>query len=231
MISRKYIKKSNNKVHVIVKLFFLITIVLIITFEIFVSPIIEKGSEYQGRMIVTKLLAETINEVLSDSELSSETMLNVIRDKEGEILSIETNTNMINQIKAQVTTDVAESFNALSNQSYTMPLGTLLGNDFIVGRGPDIKISVTSMGYLDTQILSEFTSAGINQTNYKMMLNLTLHYTTIIPLHRTPTKLETNFVLIDTIVVGDVPQYYTNLESSNHNQQLDNRMIYPQSLE
>ncbi|MEG0693089.1 MAG: sporulation protein YunB [Oscillospiraceae bacterium] len=231
MISRNYSKKSNSKFSMTMKLFLLITIMIIVLFEIFVGPIIIKASEYQGKMIITNLLSETINEVLADSGISYDTVIKVVRNKEDKITSIETDINTINKIKAKITTNVAKAFSELPSHSYSLPLGTLLGNALVMGRGPNINLTIIPMGYLDSQIISEFSAAGINQTNYKMMLNMTLNYTTIIPLHKSSTKLDTNFVIIDTIIVGDVPQYYTNLNGDRGSQLGDARVIYPQKLE
>ncbi len=232
MISRKYNKRNNcSKRTITIRVFVLSTVIIIALLEIFIVPIVIKGSEYQAKMVITNLLSEAINEVLADTQISYDNIVKIERGKDDKITSIETDVNSINQIKAKITSNVAKAFAGVPLHSYSLPLGTLLSNPFIVGRGPDIKLKIIPMGYINSQIISEFSAAGINQTNHKVMLNITMNYTTIIPLHKSSAKVDTNFVIIDTIIVGEVPQYYANITGITSDQMRDARMIYPQKLE
>lgn len=228
MINRKYIKnKSHVKVNLTLRIIVLIILISAILLKIFVSPIILRCMEYQGKMIINNILAQTINDILADDDIAYENIVIIKRDKDDKISSIQTDIKTINTIKSRLTSDVGNVFKDVSTKDYYLPLGTLLGNTFVVGRGPDIKLSVVPMGYLNSEIISEFSSAGINQTNYKVMLNVALNYTTIIPLHKKTTKLETNFVVVDTIIVGEIPEYYTNIKSDNGSLIPNPGIIYP----
>ncbi|MFZ2538847.1 MAG: sporulation protein YunB [Oscillospiraceae bacterium] len=232
MISRKYIKRNNcRKINVTIRVFILSILIIAVLLEIFVGPILVKASEYQAKMILTNLLSDTINEILADTQIPYNGIVKIERGKDDKITSIETDINSINKIKSKITSNVSKAFTNLPSHSYALPLGTLLSNPFILGRGPDIKLTIIPMGYINSQIISEFSAAGINQTNYRVMLNITLNYTTIIPLHKSSSKIDTNFVIIDTIIVGEVPQYYTNINGNTSNQMGDARTIYPQKLE
>lgn len=232
MISRKYNKKiKSTKFSTTITVFVVTTIILIICLELFVMPIIVRAGEYQGKMILTGIISNAVNEVLENSDLSYQDVVTIERDKNDKITSIESDIYTINKIKTKIIGSVSKSFSEMPLHRYSLPIGTLLGNQFFIGRGPAITLTIIPMGYLDIQIESEFNAAGINQTNHKMMLNMTLNYTTAIPLHQSSAKLTDHFIMIDTIIVGEVPQYYTNLSNDKETKLGDVRTIYPQSLQ
>ena len=39
--------------------------------------------------------------------------------------------------------------------------------------------------------------------------------TAIVPLHQAQTTVSTNFLLAETVIVGDVPEYYTDIADGN----------------
>lgn len=216
MISRKYIRhKKVEKVNSKIKAVVIFTLVTIILTAVFVLPVIYKAAEYQGKMLVTKILSDTVNEVILSEDVAYDNIIKIVRDKDNNITSIDTDINTVNKIKTSLATSVSEAFNLTKSHSYKMPLGTLFGNAFFVGRGPSIEMSILPMGYLNSTIESEFSSAGINQTNHKITLNVSVDYTIILPFHRAKSTLDTNLMIADIIIVGEVPEYYTDINGKN----------------
>ena len=53
------------------------------------------------------------------------------------------------------------------------------GVTFLSGRGPDINLRLHQISAADSEILSEFTSAGINQTKHRLVLRVTIELSAI----------------------------------------------------
>ena len=57
-------------------------------------------------------------------------------------------------------------------------------------------------------------SAGINQTLHQITLIISADVHFIMPWYRTKGNFETDFLLAETIIVGEVPDAYTNVIES-----------------
>lgn len=238
MINRKYIRQNKNQYENTDKskyssllrsakiIIFTLLLSGIVIFA-FVNPIILKTADFQGKIIVTQMLSDTISEVLESENINYQSIVNIERDTNQKITSIDTDMKTVNKIKNMIAKNIAQKFSNKNPQSRDIPLGSLLSNPLFTGRGPDIKVNVIPIGYLNSQLKSEFISGGINQTNHRIMLDVTVDYTLTLPLHKSKTTLETNFIIADTIIVGEVPEYYTNLSGENANDPGNIKTVYP----
>ncbi len=187
------------------------TLVLLAIAGFRLTPAIKKSMEYQGRMVSLEVLTDETMAVLNEMDLSYGDIVQMSKDDEGKISSIEMDGGKINRIKTTLEKKVLEAFREKGTVEYRIPLGTLLGIDYLSGRGPGIPMKLIPMGYLQGKVESEFESAGINQTSHRLILNLTMKATTIVPFRRSDITVSTNFVLAETVIVGQVPDYYTNI--------------------
>ncbi len=72
-----------------------------------------------------------------------------------------------------------------------------------------------------TDLKSEFEEAGINQTLHRVYLEVVCNVTILTP-YETITETITNQVLlIEGLIVGNIPDAYYNLEGLTDNQMLD----------
>ncbi|MEG2814367.1 MAG: sporulation protein YunB, partial [Oscillospiraceae bacterium] len=121
----------------------------------------------------------------------------------------------INKIKSMLTYEVTNEINTIYEKKFYISIGTLLGNNIFSGKGKKIGFSIEPTGFLESDIKSEFSQAGINQTKHNIVLNLKLNVTTIVPFKSACTTVSTNMIIAETVIVGEVPQYYTNVEGAN----------------
>ena len=65
-----------------------------------------------------------------------------------------------------------------------------------------------TVGTVDGEFFSEFTSAGVNQTLHRICLKLTVPLTLMLPGGAVETVSETELCVAETVIVGQVPQTY-----------------------
>lgn len=76
-------------------------------------------------------------------------------------------------------------------------------------------------GNVITDLKSEFEEAGINQTLHRVYLEVVCNVTILTP-YETITETITNQVLlIEGLIVGNIPDAYYNLEGLNSDQMLE----------
>lgn len=87
--------------------------------------------------------------------------------------------------------------------------------------GPDITIKMMTDGNVITDLKSEFKEAGINQTLHRVSLEVVCNVTILTP-YETITETITNQVLlIEGVIVGNIPDAYYNLQGLNEDQLID----------
>ena len=87
--------------------------------------------------------------------------------------------------------------------------------------GPDITIKMMTDGNVITDLKSEFKEAGINQTLHRVYLEVVCNVTILTP-YETITETITNQVLlIEGVIVGNIPDAYYNLQGLNDDQLID----------
>lgn len=217
MVNKKFRRKRRD--HNILKYKILTLIILIsiifVSFDMFIGKLITSAIAYQGNIIATKVLSEETLEILSDINISYSDIITINKDTNEKISSIETNIHTVNLIKSKITKNITQTLIDMKNYSFEVPIGTLLSQNLLLGRGPNITIIINPVGYLQCDILSNFESVGMNQTKHQITLRLAIDVNTIIPFKRASTKIITNFLISETIIVGEIPQYYTNIVSDN----------------
>jgi hypothetical protein len=78
--------------------------------------------------------------------------------------------------------------------------------------GPNIRVSVHSVGDVSVVFDNEFTSAGVNQTRHAVYLNVSVTIYLLIPGEIIPVSAEERVCIAEMVIVGEVPDTYLNLQ-------------------
>ena len=78
--------------------------------------------------------------------------------------------------------------------------------------GPEIGIRVVSRGNIRSDLRSEFETRGINQTVYRIYMELTGEFRIITPYSTIDEDITQSILLVETVIIGDVPDTYLNID-------------------
>ena len=174
-------------------------------------PLVKAYALNQSRLMSTLAINRAVERVLEADGTKYEDLIRVDKGDDGSIKSLESNIVAINLLKAAVTGAVVEELGDKNTINVKIPLGTLLGSDFLSGRGPLIPLKIGIKGTALTTMESRFQSAGINQTSHQILMNIQVLVFCAIPGFYTSTTVDSTFMIAETILVGEVPQVYMNL--------------------
>lgn len=82
----------------------------------------------------------------------------------------------------------------------------------LAGRGPGVKIRISSIGNVETDLKSEFTTQGINQTLHRVYLEVKCRVNILTPFQDIEKEITNQVLLIENVIVGRIPETYYNLE-------------------
>ncbi|MEF9968951.1 MAG: sporulation protein YunB [Ruthenibacterium sp.] len=174
-----------------------------------IRPVITTMAQYQCRVVSVLAMNEAIIAELEQQTTLTEPILSVEKDANGNVTSIMVDSSGLNHLKAQMTEAVSNRLLAIKKQDVHIPLGTLLGWQLMAGRGPNIHLQVLPASFVETSMVDQVETAGINQTQYRIFIRFTVQMSAILPGYSTSVTVENEICVAETLIVGQVPQVYS----------------------
>lgn len=211
---------TNNKN---AKKFFSIFIIILITIITFYSifkslnPIFESLCLEKVREIGTSIINNASNKVLDNTDYKD--IVSIENTEKNRVLK--TDVVAINKIASDIALEAEKQFKELENEEVKIPIGAFTGSKYLSGAGPNINIKVITTGNVLTEIKSEFESQGINQTMYRIYLELNCKVNIATQYKVIEDEIVNQVLLVETVIVGEVPETYYNLEGMQRDNLLD----------
>lgn len=168
-------------------------------------------AQAQARALAVNALNETADEIVL-SGVTYDQLMSVTMDGSGQIRLIQANTPEMNLLAARASLTAQKKIAGLEQQSLYVPLGSALGMTLFAGSGPLIEVRILPVGTVLAGFTTEFETAGINQTRHKISLALTAQVELVIPTGAMEVQAATQVAVAESIIVGQVPDSYVNVE-------------------
>lgn len=175
-----------------------------------INPIINGLCIDKAKNIATQISNEEATKIMD--KYTYDDLITIIRDSEGNIKMLQTNTKNINQIMSDIPVNIINRFKEENNSDMYIYSGSILGIKLFSASGPKIHIKITNAGNVETRLESEFKSQGINQTVHRIYLLLTCEVTMLTPYNTITQKIENQVLIAESVIVGTVPDFYYSKE-------------------
>lgn len=140
-------------------------------------------------------------------------IMKIEKDSKGNILLLKADTLRMNMIAYDVALKAGEELNKIGKSGIKLPLSYAFRNNILPDIGPEITVKMYPIGYIETKYLSEFQSAGINQTRHKIYVKVNTKVKVILPLSSNIVEVNNEVPIVETIIVGRVPETALQLDS------------------
>lgn len=205
------LKKRRKVVEIIVILIIAFSVVKLILDA--VLPIFNTLCENRAKSIATIISNEQATIVMT--EYSYAQLFTIEKDNNGNVVMIKANVVPINEIISDVANKIQEQIDQRGREDVEIALGSFTGFKLLAGRGPGIKIRISSIGNVETDLRSEFTSQGINQTLHRVYLQVKCRVSILTPFNDIEQEITNQVLLAENVIVGNLPSTYYNLEGLN----------------
>lgn len=192
----------------------LLAVGFLLLMDLSFRDVIETVNAYECHELVSRVLNEAISDELENEDTDYNKLVTLSTNSEGEVISVESNVVNINKLKTGIIRRLEREIARLSSYNLEIPIGTLLGIQLLHGKGFSIGMTVEPVGMASASIISEFVSAGINQTLHRIVIEITTSVESIIPGFSTRVPVTTTVVAAETVIVGRVPDAYTHVIAS-----------------
>lgn len=178
-----------------------------VMFRTSINTIITDTIELKSKALATKAMNSAIADVVINS-IVYEDLVNIITDELGNISMIQANSLEINNLSKDLAQTTEIKIEEYGRTGVSIPIGSFTGIPLFVGRGPQIKLKVNPIGAVNCSFLSQFETAGINQTNHKIYLKISADVGVVLPLLSTKYNTTRQVLISESIIVGQVPEVY-----------------------
>lgn len=170
-------------------------------------PLILKTAEATITATTTLAVNQAVLDVMS-SNINYQDLVSIEKNDSGDIVLMECNSQLINNLAQQTAISVQSSINELGEVGVEIAIGTLTGLPLLTGKGGSVSISVQPVGEVVCTFVSNFTSAGINQTLHQIYLTVDSDITILLPTMQKVVESSVPVLVAESIIIGKVPDVY-----------------------
>ncbi len=169
------------------------------------KPIAFKLAESYGAEAAAGIITQTVSDYFDSANIGYSDLVRLSYNSSGFVSSVEYNGAAINKMKSECLSLLRGNLKKLKAAKIKIPLGSLFNDLSLSGRGPSLNIRVSASAVPDIEILSAFDSAGVNQSKHEIRMCVSAKISVFIPPKSEEFTVKQDYVLAQTVVVGDVP--------------------------
>lgn len=158
------------------------------------------------------IINENIQKIFND-EVSYKDIVDIEKDKEGNILMIKADTAKMNVLASKVSLNSQKDLKEFGTIGIDIPLGYVLNNNLVARYGPKVDINMAPIGDIKTSYESQFETAGINQTRHRIYLIVETRIKVNTALQSKEADIVSEIPIVENIIVGKVPTTSINIDN------------------
>ena len=214
------LKRSNKKQRFLRILCLLMAAVLVfcgltVYVDIRLRSVAFDFAESRMSSLLTSSVNKAASELLEDYSVTYDQICIVTRDENQKVTSVEIDTTYINRLKSDITQAVLTELKGYGSVGFSVPISAAFGIYYSFFKYPKVNYNMTVATVVFSDIKSEFYEAGINQTVHRISVTVGTRGSLAVPGKNPDIVQTTDFVLAQTVIVGDVPDAYTKIEYAN----------------
>lgn len=191
-------------------LIYIFSVIMLLVFSVIrteklLKPVVSEQAEHFSEKIAAEIIERTVSGYLRDNQYRYSDFAAVLYNEEKLAASVETIPYTINKVQSELTLLINQRLKGTDKVKTEIPIGTLTQTYVFNGKGPKIHIKISPLGSADVKIKSELESSGINQTKHHISAVISVNVTSSTPLYKFNTHTEFEFLIAETVIIGDVP--------------------------
>lgn len=188
---------------------FTLLLALTVAVVLHMKPVVVDLATARTSNAVNRIVVAAVNDAVDSGRIDYEQLVDFDKDADGHVTALRSNMAAFNRLQASIADDILQRMAEVSSTDLTIPIGTLTGSPLLAGRGPCLRVRMQSVGTATARFDNQFSAAGINQTRHRIILNVDVHVSILLPGLTTYTKVSNEISVAETVIVGGVPETYT----------------------
>lgn len=175
------------------------------------GPIIGTARE-RVRELTSRAMNEAVIRVLEREGVFMPSLESTVT---GGTVTVTADTAKLNLIVTEITHEAQELIEELGTEGVSIGLGAAMGLVPLSGSGPEVRAAFAPTGSVVSEVSSKLRSAGVNQSLFSVELTLTASVRFTAAGANEEVSVTASSPLIETVLLGQVPQVYTNVANED----------------
>ena len=205
--------RKLNSVKAILLIMFFSCMISLAIFLKSAYPVFKASCETAASSKGNKIINDEVYKVMKNYTYND--LISIDKDTNGRISFIEANSVSINEIITQINSNIQKEFDKIPTITVYINMGAVSGIRALKNVEPKFDVELESAGNIKSNIRTEFSSVGINQTHHKIYLDIDARVGILTPFSAFGKDINTDVLISEAIIVGEVPETYYNLEGMN----------------
>ena len=205
---------GRQRVLIWLTVIFTLLLALTVAVVLHMKPVVVDLATARTSNAVNRIVVAAVNDAVDSGRFDYEQLVDFDKDAEGHVTALRSNMAAFNRLQASIADDILQRMAEVSSTDLAIPIGTLTGSPLLAGRGPCLRVRMQSVGTATARFDNQFSSAGINQTRHRIILDVDVHVSILLPGLTTYTKVSNEISVAETVIVGGVPETYTYFSST-----------------
>lgn len=195
----------------------------------YISPILLDYAEMETTKLSTLIINKAVENQISNN-FKPDDLIKTITNKNGEIVSVDFDTNLVNQSLVSINNtisvnlkyleegkldllDIADVNNVYTYKSdnniiYQIPLGVITDSPIIADIGPKIPVKTNTIGSVISNVRTDLKEYGINNAILKIYIEVTVTEQVILPFISKKIDISLEVPVLVKIINGSIPEVY-----------------------
>lgn len=199
--------RKRRRTIAILLLCLIITSILLYVFCI-INPVVKEATWASIYSLSTSAVSDAVYDVIAEQNVKYEDLVELSYDNNGDITLVSIDTVLVNNLARRFYQVAQVYLDQMGKNGIDIAIGTFTGLPFLVGIGPTVNIKFVQIGAMTSCFKSKFTSAGVNQTNHSLYIELHASVSLVLPTYSSTVDSVTEFLVTESVIVGDVPDVY-----------------------
>ena len=200
---------GRQRVLIWLTVIFTLLLALTVAVVLHMKPVVVDLATARTSNAVNRIVVAAVNDAVESGRIDYAQLVDFDKDAEGHVTALRSNMAAFNRLQASIADDILQRMAEVSSTDLAIPIGTLTGSPLLAGRGPCLRVRMQSVGTATARFDNQFSSAGINQTRHRIILDVDVHVSILLPGLTTYTKVSNEISVAETVIVGGVPETYT----------------------
>ena len=202
-----YKKKRHKKLWRFIALLIVLTILISIYSNLFVSKIIYNiCSSYIEASGLNAINNAVVFSMLDEGEYAD--IVSVEKNAKGEISLISISPTKTNKITRKIITKTNIFMSDIINRGVPIPLLAFSGLNLLSGYGKKINYNSILISKINCEFANKFKGVGINQTLHSVYADVIVEVSVIFQFNKMSTTVKSSVLLCESVIVGKVPDIY-----------------------
>lgn len=201
-------KKKRNLIRLLIAVVLIGAGLFYLILEVRFAPIVEKMAAIKVDNDASSMINKAVDAAVESGEIDYDRLVYLEKDSNGNITALKTNMAEVNRLKTGILSTINQKIMDISTETLSIPLGSVVFPELFSGHGPLIPVRILAIRTSSASFESRFFEAGINQTQQQIVMKISVSITVLTPSGTQEVLVQTDAVVAETVIVGDVPQTF-----------------------